>query len=187
MGALALLLTACPAGTDDDTGASTDASTSSQPTSSTGPDTPTGTGDSTGDSTGETTGTPVACMTDICATYGAAVPKVASDITDKAAADPMFMADFAPLVAEGAPAVQAFKDSLTAFISDAYQCSTGMYTGPSMEEAHTGMGITQAEYDAFIGLIAGVLKDNGVPDADINNCFAPPLVDPAFANTIIGK
>lgn len=127
------------------------------------------------------------CETDVCATYGAAVPDVASEITNRAAADPQFSADFAPLVAAGPEAVQAFKDSLTAFISDAYGSSTGAYTGPSMEESHTGLAITQAEYDAFIGLIAGVLADAGVPQTDIEQCFAPPLVDPAFANTIIGQ
>lgn len=105
---------------------------------------------------------------------------------NRAAADPQFAADFAPLVAEGPEAVQAFKDSLTAFISDAYGCSTGLYTGPSMVDAHTGLAIIQAEYDAFIGLIAGVLADAGVPSTDIEQCFAPPLVDPAFAATIVG-
>ena len=120
-------------------------------------------------------------------TYGAAVPTVVSNIVDAAATDPMFMDDFAPLVAEGGDAVQAFKDSLTAFVSDAYGCSQGTYAGPTMEQAHTGMGITQQEYDAFIGLIAGVLADAGVPADDINLCFAPPLVDPAFASTIIGQ
>ncbi len=136
--------------------------------------------------TDDTTAGP-ACAVDICATYGAAVPQVSSDIVDAAATDPMFMDDFAPLVAQGDAAVQAFKDSLTNFISDAYGCSSGLYTGPTMEESHAGLGITQEEYDAFIGLIAGVLSNNGVPDEDIANCFAPPLVDPAFANTIIGQ
>ena len=114
------------------------------------------------------------------------MPDVASEIVNRAAADPQFAADFAPLVAEGPEAVQAFKDSLAAFISDAYGCSTGLYTGPSMVESHTGLAITQAEYDAFIGLIAGVLADAGVPSTDIEQCFAPPLVDPAFAATIVG-
>lgn len=167
------LLTACPGDSGEtDTDAATTGTTADTTTTPTSTD-------------GSTTGTPIAC--DVCKDYGAAVPKVASDITDKAATDAMFMADFAPLVAMGAPAVDAFKASLTAFISDAYGCSTGTYTGPTMEEAHTGLGITQAEYDAFIGLIAGVLVDNGVPEAYVNECFAPALVDPAFAGTIIGK
>jgi hypothetical protein len=56
-----------------------------------------------------------------------------------------------------------------------------------MEDAHEGLNITQEEYDAFIGLIAGVLSGAGVPDDDINLCFAPPLVDPAFSGTIVGQ
>ena len=171
-GAVALLITACgDSGGDTDNGTTT---TTTPP--ATDPD-PTTSG---------TTAAPVACMTDICMTYGPAVPKVASDITDQAAADPMFMADFAPLVAEGQPAVDAFKASLAAFISDAYMCSTGAYTGPTMQEAHAGLGITEDEYSAFITLIAGVLASNGVPEADINDCFAPPLVADSFRATIVG-
>ena len=49
-----------------------------------------------------------------------------------------------------------------------------------------GAPITQQEYDDFIALIAGVLADNGVSDTDINECFAPPLVDPTFAADFIG-
>ncbi len=134
----------------------------------------------------DSTGEPATCETDVCATYGAAVPAVSGAIVDAAAADPMFMDDFAGLVAAGPDAVDAFKASLANFISDAYGCSEGAYTGPSMVAAHTGLGITQEEYDAFIGLIAGVLADAGVPEADINFCFAPPLVDPAFTATIVG-
>lgn len=134
----------------------------------------------------DSTGAP-ACMTDVCTTYGAAVPAVAGQIVDQAAADPQFMAFFAPLVAEGPQAVMDFKTSLANFITDAYGCTTGAYTGPTMEMAHMGMGITQEQYDAFIGLIAGVLTTNGVPEADVNDCFAPPLVDPAFVATIVGQ
>lgn len=171
LGALALLLTtACgDAGTGED--GSTTTPMTSDATQTTG-DTP-------------TTGTPVEC--DVCGKYGAAVPTVAANITDKAAADPMFMADFAALVAEGTPAVDAFKLSLANFISDAYKCSTGLYTGPTMEAAHTGLAITQAEYDAFIGLIVEVLTEADVPGDEITACFAPTLTDPAFAATIIGK
>lgn len=131
-------------------------------------------------------GSAATCETDICATYGAAVPMVSEQIVMQAAADPMFMDDFAPLVAQGDDAVQAFIDSLANFISDAYGCTEGAYTGPSMVDAHTGLGITQEEYDAFIVLIAGVLADAGVPEEDITACFAPPLVDPDFVATIVG-
>ena len=190
----ALLLTAC--GDDGDGDASTtasDGSTSMDPTDPTA-DPTTDSGSSSGDvgssSSGgaddSSTGSAAVCETDICATYGAAVPAVAAEITMQAAADPMFMDDFAPLVAAGDDAVQAFIDSLANFISDAYGCTEGAYTGPSMVDAHTGLAITQEEYDAFIGLIVGVLADAGVPEDDINLCFAPPLVDPAFVETIVG-
>ena len=152
-----------------------------------------GCGDDTDDTAGmdtdvmDTDVMDVTCPVDLCATYGAAVPAVASEVTNRAAADPQFSADFAPLVAEGEAAVTAFKGSLTNFISDAYGCSTDLYTGPSMEASHAGLNITQAEYDAFIGLIAGVLVDSNVPQNHIDDCFAPPLVDPAFAAKFIGK
>lgn len=123
----------------------------------------------------------------VCEDYGSAVPTVSEEITARAAADVQFGPFFAPLVAEGPEAVVAFEVSLANFISDAYGCTTGAYTGPSMEEAHAGMNITQAQYDDFIGLIAGVLTDAGVPVTYVNECFAPALVEPMFANTIIGQ
>jgi hypothetical protein len=110
---------------------------------------------------------------DVCNDYGAAVPEVADF--------------FARLVKEGPKAVADFKTSLANFISDAYGCTTGAYTGPSMEKAHAGMNITQKQYDDFIGLIAGQLAANGVPNDDITNCFAPPLVDPKFSSMIVGQ
>ncbi len=189
LGALALFLGGCGDDTSDDTGVS-------------GPTTGDPTVDPTVDPTEEPTtvdpteepttdpdsssGDPVACVVDVCATYGAAVPAVAGQIVDIAAADPLFEADFAPLVAEGPAAVDAFKLSLANFISDAYGCTEGAYTGPTMVEAHTGLAITQAEYDAFISIIVDVLTTNGVPEDDISFCFAPTLVDPAFVETIVG-
>jgi hypothetical protein len=155
-------------------------STSADPSGSSGA------ADSSGGADESTGGGAAACETDICATYGAAVPAVSEAIVMQAAADPLFMDDFAPLVAAGDEAVQAFIDSLAAFISDAYGCTEGAYTGPSMEAAHTGLDITQEEYDAFIGLIVGVLTEAGVPESDITACFAPPLVDPDFVATIVG-
>ncbi len=83
--------------------------------------------------------------------------------------------------------MQDFKDSLANFISDAYGCTTGSYTGPSMEAAHAGLGITQDEYDAFVALCAGVLSNAGVPDDYIGACFAPGLTDPALVDSIVGK
>jgi len=124
----------------------------------------------------------------VCTTYGAAVPTVVSNLVDSAAGDPKFQADFAPLVAEGQPAVDAFKASLTAFISDAYGCTTGTYTGPSMVDAHASTPIDKAHYDDFLGLIVTTLSDAGVPEDDITNCFAPPLLDTGdLAKSIINE
>jgi truncated hemoglobin YjbI len=190
VGALALAL-ACSSDDSGDDGMA-DESTGSQSTTeqsttqSTTPGTTEMTSDASSSEGGESTGA-AACATDVCATYGAAVPMVSSAIVDQAAMDPEFADFFAPLVAEGDQAVQDFKDSLANFISDAYGCTQGSYTGPDMPTAHAGMAITQMQYDDFIALIAGVLSDAGVPEDDINLCFAPPLVDPAFEAMIIGK
>lgn len=178
LGAFALLSTACAADDSSDDGADS-ADTSTDPAT-----TDPATTDPATTDPGESTG--AAACADLCATYGPAVPTVASQIVDQAATDPLFMADFAPLVAEGDAAVMAFKTSLANFISDAYGCTSGAYTGPTMEAAHAGLGITQAEYDAFLGIIVGVLMSNNVPEDDINMCFAPPLTDAAFVATIVG-
>ncbi len=127
------------------------------------------------------------CGETICVKYGAAMPIIGSNIVDAAAVDPNFQADFAPLVAQGPQAIEDFKESLTNFMSDAYGCTSGAYSGPSMQAAHKGMKITQQEYDAFIALIAEELVEIGIPLADVEDCFAPPLIDPAFADTIIGQ
>ncbi len=190
---VAFMTTACGDDGGDEASAS-DAGSTSAATTDPGStsDAPTSTGSTSDAAEGsseageESTGSAATCEVDLCATYGAAVPDVSASIVMQAAADPLFMDDFAPLVANGEDAVQAFIDSLAAFISDAYGCSEGAYTGPSMEAAHTGLGITQEEYDAFLGIIVGVLADAGVPEADITACFAPPLVDPDFVATIVG-
>ena len=153
----------------------------------TGTTTTTGDADTDVDSDTDADTDPMACTTDICAVYGPAVPTAAGQITDAAATDPEFSDAFAPLVAGGEPGIQNFKDSLANFISDAYGCSTGAYTGPTMEAAHAGMNIDQTTYDDFVGLIVGVLLSDGVPQADIDHCFAPVLTDPAFEATIIGQ
>lgn len=173
IGAFALLATACDKGDAD----KDDTDVSTWDTDTTVEDT---------DVEDDTDVAPT-CQTDICVTYGAAVPTVASDIVNAAAVDPEFSDAFAPLVARGDEAVADFKTSLANFISDAYGCTTDAYTGPSMPAAHAGMNITQDEYDDFIGLIAGVLADDGVAADDINLCFAPPLVATSFSSTIVGK
>ncbi len=129
-----------------------------------------------------------ACNTNVCTTYGAAVPKVASDIVDKAATDAEFKSFFAPLVAKGDAAVKTFKDHLAQFIAVAYGCADpSTYQGEDMTSAHASLGITEKQYDDFIGLIAGVLEADGVPDGDVKACFAPPLEDAKFKAMIVTK
>jgi hemoglobin len=41
-----------------------------------------------------------------------------------------------------------------------------LYTGKSMKDAHEGMGITNAEFDAFMGHLMAALKQNGVGPAE---------------------
>jgi hypothetical protein len=61
------------------------------------------------------------------------------------------------------------------------------YTGETMEEAHVGLDITSAQYDAFVGMvIVPALQDAGVDGDDITDCFAPPVTDPAFKATMVG-
>jgi hypothetical protein len=36
-------------------------------------------------------------------------------------------------------------------------------------------------------VVVPALSQSGVPMSDITNCFAPPVVDPMFVSTIVGK
>ncbi len=56
-----------------------------------------------------------------------------------------------------------------------------------MAQAHSGMDITQQEYDDFVATIANVLAKSGVPQETINTCFAPPLDEPSLRAQIIGQ
>jgi hypothetical protein len=141
---------------------------------------------STGDTSSTATGGTPDCTT-LCATYGSAVPAVVDQIVADALADPMFTDDFTPLAEEGDARVAAFKTNLVNFISDAYGCTEGSYTGPSMEDAHTGQAITADEYSAFVNLCAGALVKKGVPEDYVGACFAPGLTADALKNSIIGK
>jgi hemoglobin len=42
-----------------------------------------------------------------------------------------------------------------------------IYTGKTMRDAHEGMGITDAEFDAFMNDLVAVLNKNGVAEADV--------------------
>jgi hemoglobin len=59
---------------------------------------------------------------------------------------------------------------LTGQLRDFISQATGgpyPYRGKSMKEAHRGMGITNAEFDAFAADLKKALEKNGVSAADI--------------------
>jgi len=127
----------------------------------------------------------IAC--NVCTVYGAAVPAVSGLIVDAAAASPDFGADFAYLASRGPDAISAFKTSLANFVSDAFGCTTGAYTGPDMVAVHTGMGITSEEYDQFVGLIANVMTQAGVSNEYLSTCFAPALTATPFKSQFVAQ
>jgi hemoglobin len=94
------------------------------------------------------------------------VNKVLSALFKSAAADPKV--DFSrggkyPLTPENARVLQK---SVLDFISTA----TGgpyKYMGPTMKEAHKGMGITNEQFDAFAGHLKAALEQNGVAPDDV--------------------
>lgn len=61
-------------------------------------------------------------------------------------------------------------------------------TDQDMTEAHTGMGITSAQYDFFVtNIIVPALTTSGVTADDVSSCFAPPVTDATFKASIVGK
>jgi len=64
-----------------------------------------------------------------------------------------------------------------------------VYSGmQDMATAHTGLGITSAQYDYFVtSIVVPALTTSGVPMDDVSSCFAPPITSAAFKATIVGK
>ena len=57
-----------------------------------------------------------------------------------------------------------------------------------MKAAHTGLGITSAQYDYFVAnVIVPALTANGVSMADVTSCFAPVVTDASFKASIVGQ
>lgn len=66
-----------------------------------------------------------------------------------------------------------FTNNLGAFLIWAYG-GPNEYYGPKMEPAHTGLNITQDQYDFFVSdVIVPALIAKGVDEDDIGSCFAP--------------
>jgi hemoglobin len=66
-----------------------------------------------------------------------------------------------------AKGLQNLEQKLVELISANVEGGTLKYTGKSMADAHKGMAITDAEFDALKGIIVDILKRNKVADADI--------------------
>jgi len=124
-------------------------------------------------------------------TYGAAFVKVRDAIIANTAAElankePGFGHSFDAVAADPAK-LKTLSDNLADFLVFVYG-GPNNYKGKSMTDAHAALGITQPQYDFFLtNQIVKALADNGVPQKDIDTCFAPPLVDPAFVKTIVTK
>ena len=64
------------------------------------------------------------------------------------------------------------------------------FDGPqSMQVAHTGFAITASQYSYFVNqmVVPALATDLSVPVADIGACFAPPLLDQTFIDSIVGQ
>jgi truncated hemoglobin YjbI len=69
--------------------------------------------------------------------------------------------------------------NLAAFLIQAYGGPQN-YAGKTMKAAHTGLAITEAQYDYFVtNAVVPALTESGVSMADVTNCFAPAVTTKA--------
>ena len=96
----------------------------------------------------------------------AALRKVVDDFVAKAAVNPKvnFTRDGKFVTSDAA--VKTLKMHLVNFLGNAFG-GPQKYTGRSMKEAHKGMAITQAEFDALAADLRSVLEANNVPNPEI--------------------
>jgi hypothetical protein len=73
--------------------------------------------------------------------------------------------------------VETLRTNLGAFLIQAYGGPKN-YAGKNMKDAHTGLNITEAQYDYFITeVVVKALSENGVTMDDITNGFAPAVTE----------
>lgn len=81
-----------------------------------------------------------------------------------------------------------FAEHLLSFLESAYGSATP-YSGAQgfgMVQAHDGLAITVSQYNYFVSdVVVPALKQSGVADSDISDCFAPVLQDPNFIKTVV--
>jgi hemoglobin len=94
----------------------------------------------------------------------AAITAVVDQFVSNVAADKRINARFAATAADPARLAN-FKNNL---VNQICQASGGpcTYTGKSMKDAHAGMGITTADFNALVEDLVGALNKFKVPDSD---------------------
>jgi hemoglobin len=95
------------------------------------------------------------------------VTKVVDEFIKTAAADPAVNFDRGGKIKLDAAILADFKKKMVTFIS---HVSGGpyTYTGKEMKDAHKGMGITDAEFNATAGHLKGALEKFGAKPADVD-------------------
>jgi hemoglobin len=112
----------------------------------------------------------------------AALTKVVDDFVARAAANPKVNFTRNGTWNASDAAVKTLKMHLVNFLGSAFG-GPQKYTGRSMKEAHKGMAITQAEFDALAADLKAVLEANKVPGAEVNEIMkiaastAPDIVE----------
>jgi hemoglobin len=112
----------------------------------------------------------------------AALSKVVDEFVAKAAANPKVNFTRNGKWNASDAAVKTLKMHLVDFLGSAFG-GPQKYTGRSMKEAHRGMGITQAEFDALAADLRSVLEANKVPKQEISEIMkiagstAPDIVE----------
>jgi hemoglobin len=111
-----------------------------------------------------------------------ALTKVVDEFVAKAGANPKVNFTRNGKFATGDAAIKTLKMHLVNFLGSAFG-GPQKYTGRSMKEAHKGMAITQAEFDALAADLRAVLEANKVPQQEINEIMkiaastAPDIVE----------
>ncbi len=111
-----------------------------------------------------------------------ALTKVVDEFVARAAANPKVNFTRNGTWVASDAAVKTLKTRLVDFMGSAFG-GPQKYTGRSMKEAHKGMAITQAEFDALAADLRAVLEANKVPKAEIGEIMkiagstAPDIVE----------
>ena len=111
-----------------------------------------------------------------------ALTKVVDEFVAKAAANPKVNFTRNGTWKASDAAVKTLKMHLVAFLGNAFG-GPQKYTGRSMKDAHKGMAITQAEFDALAADLRAVLEANKVPQQEVSEIMkiasstAPDIVE----------